>query len=240
MEFDPFLTATAILLVLTMGTVLLYYKRIRRVHEEYEKARRVVGDIVISFDRQLERQEGKLNEITRRTDILSSKNETIVDEVGKGEAQLAALSSEVKDLSKVVQGVSGRFEGINKKLEEMSEVQKRIIQRVDELEKAEHRAPRPKVSEAKIETAIPIKKEKALAPLTETELGVLEILAVEGEKTASEIKKRIQLSREHTSRLMRKLYEDGYLERDARKVPYTYHIKEEMLKILKKKVQSEV
>lgn len=239
MEFDPFLEVTTILLVLTVGITLLYYKRIRRVHEEYEKAKRVVGDIVISFDRQLGRQEGKLNEMTRRTEALSSKDEMIVDKMGKGEAQLATFVSEIKDLSKRVQEVSGRFEGVDKKLEEMSKVQERVTQRVDELEKTEHRGPRPKAPEAKIEAAIPIRKEKALAPLTETELGVLEILAVEGEKTASEIKKRIQLSREHTSRLMRKLYEDGYLERDMRKTPYTYHIKEEMLKILKKKGQSE-
>ena len=239
MEFDPFLTITTILLVLTMGITFLYYKRIRRVHEEYEKAKRVVGDIVISFNRQLERQEGKLNEITRRTDVFSSKNEMITDKIGKGETQLAAFASEIKDLSKMAQEVSEHFEGIDKKLEEMSKVQERITQRVDELEKVERRAPRLKVSEAKIETVIPIKKEKALAPLTETELGVLEILAVEGEKTASDIKKRIQLSREHTSRLMRKLYEDGYLERDMRKIPYTYHVKEEMLRILKKRDQGE-
>jgi len=238
-EFDPFLTITTILLVLTMGITFLYYKRIRRVHEEYEKAKRVVGDIVISFNRQLERQEGKLNEITRRTDVFSSKNEMITDKIGKGETQLAAFASEIKDLSKMAQEVSEHFEGIDKKLEEMSKVQERITQRVDELEKVERRAPRLKVSEAKIETVIPIKKEKALAPLTETELGVLEILAVEGEKTASDIKKRIQLSREHTSRLMRKLYEDGYLERDMRKIPYTYHVKEEMLRILKKRDQGE-
>jgi uncharacterized protein YoxC len=238
--FDPFLTTTAILLVLTMGIALLYYKRIRRVNEEYEKAKGVVGDMAISFDRQLERQGGKLSEITRRTDSLSSKNEMIIDKIGKGEAQLATFASEIKDLSKTVQEVSGSFERMEKKLEEMSNVQDRITQRVDELEKTEHRALRPKISETKIETVIPIKKEKALAPLTETELGVLEILAVEGEKTASEIKKRIQLSREHTSRLMRKLYEDGYLERDIQKIPYTYHVKEEMLKILKKKGQSQV
>jgi len=239
-EPDPFLTATTILLLLTLGIALLYYKRIRRVHEEYEKAKRVIGDIALSFDRQLERQEGKLNDVMHRTDALSSKNEMLADKIGKGEAQLAAFASEIKDLSKMMQEVSGHFEGIDRKLEETAKVQEGIIQRVDKLEKAEPRALRPKVSEEKIETAIPIRKEKALAPLTETELGVLEILTVEGEKTASEIKKRIQLSREHTSRLMRKLYEDGYLERDTRKIPYTYHVKEEMLKILKKRSQSEI
>ena len=71
--------------------------------------------------------------------------------------------------------------------------------------------------------------------LTETELTVLETLAAEGAKTAPEMNKRINLSREHTARLMKKLYENGYLERDTRKIPYTYRIKEEMLKILRKR-----
>ena len=89
-------------------------------------------------------------------------------------------------------------------------------------------------AKAKIETVIPIRKEKALAPLTETELSVLNILATEGAKTAPEIRDRIKLTREHTARLMKKLYEAGYLERDTRKMPYAYRIKKEMLRILKK------
>jgi hypothetical protein len=35
---------------------------------------------------------------------------------------------------------------------------------------------------------------------------------------------------------MKKLYEDGYLERDTRKLPYVYSIKEEMLRILRRRV----
>ncbi|HDD70352.1 MAG TPA: MarR family transcriptional regulator, partial [Candidatus Bathyarchaeota archaeon] len=67
-----------------------------------------------------------------------------------------------------------------------------------------------------------------------TELTVLEMLSSEGPKTAPEIKERIKLSREHTARLMKKLYEEGYLERDTNKIPFKYRIKKEMEKILKK------
>jgi DNA-binding Lrp family transcriptional regulator len=63
---------------------------------------------------------------------------------------------------------------------------------------------------------------------------VLEILALEGPKTAPEIKDRIKLSREHTARLMKKVYEEGYVERDTGKIPFKYRIKKEMEKLLKK------
>ena len=77
-----------------------------------------------------------------------------------------------------------------------------------------------------------------MAALTDTEVTVLEVLSAEGLKTAPEIKDRIRLSREHTARLMKKLYEKGYLEREAGKIPFRYSVKKEMEKFLKK-AQSE-
>jgi DNA-binding MarR family transcriptional regulator len=84
------------------------------------------------------------------------------------------------------------------------------------------------------EPVILIKRDKALAALTDTEIAVLEMLSSEGPKTAPEIKDRVQLSREHTARLMKKLYEEGYLEREVSKIPFKYSIKTEMEKLLKK------
>jgi DNA-binding MarR family transcriptional regulator len=81
---------------------------------------------------------------------------------------------------------------------------------------------------------IPIKRDKTLAALTDTEIIVLEMLSKEGAKTAPEIKERVQLSREHTARLMKKLYEQGYLEREAGKIPFRYSIKKEMEALLQK------
>jgi predicted HTH transcriptional regulator len=84
------------------------------------------------------------------------------------------------------------------------------------------------------EPVIPIKRDKAMAALTDTEIAVLEMLSAEGPKTAPEIKERVHLSREHTARLMKKLYEEGYLEREVGKIPFSYSIKKEMEKLLRK------
>ena len=70
--------------------------------------------------------------------------------------------------------------------------------------------------------------------LTDTEIAVLEMLSKEGAKTAPEIKERVRLSREHTARLMKKLYEEGYLEREAGKIPFKYSIKKEMENLMQK------
>ena len=81
---------------------------------------------------------------------------------------------------------------------------------------------------------MPIRRDKAIASLTETEVAVLEFLVAEGSKTAPEIKEKVQLSREHTARLMKKLYEEGYLERETGKLPFRYSVKKEMEKLLRK------
>ena len=73
-----------------------------------------------------------------------------------------------------------------------------------------------------------------MSQLTDTEVSVLEMIATEGSKTAPQIKERVKLSREHTARLMKKLYEGGYLERETAKIPFKYSVKKEMEKFLKK------
>jgi DNA-binding MarR family transcriptional regulator len=79
---------------------------------------------------------------------------------------------------------------------------------------------------------IPLRRESALASLTETELKILEILAQQGEKTAIQIRNEIKLTREHTARLMKKLYVSDYVERRTDRTPYVYRLKKEMETLL--------
>lgn len=229
MYSDLLLMVVTALLLITMGASALYYRRIRRVSEEYEEAKGVVDDIIISFNRQFQEQENRFRIATHETEAFSSEGKKILE---KHDRRLADLASKIEDISEVEQKLYTQIKKVDKKVNDLTVSQERIVRRIAEVEKTRYKAPTP---EAKIEAAIPIKKEKALAPLTETELVVLEILVKEGEKTAPEIREGIRLTREHTARLMKKLYEDGYLERDTRKMPYTYRLKEEMLKILKKR-----
>ncbi len=57
---------------------------------------------------------------------------------------------------------------------------------------------------------------------TPTELQVLTLLANEGPKSAPEIGKYVGRSREHTARLMKKLFDEGYVRRDQSRIPFRY------------------
>lgn len=65
-----------------------------------------------------------------------------------------------------------------------------------------------------------------LTSLTPTERQTIEILAKEGAKAAPELGKRLRKSREHTARLMKKLYLEGYVERESNYAPYRYKLNE--------------
>lgn len=237
MNYDIFLLITVLLLLLTLGVAIMYYRRIRRAQEEYKAAKGVVGDIVISFNKELKTQEERFTPFTQKTYALSSKSEECERRIKDHDQQLAELVKEVKDASKTQEAVSLKLDESDKKREELCAAQIEILKRIEALEKVEREL--SVMPEAKIEAVIPIKKERALAPLTETELMVLEMLTAEGEKTPPEINEKLRLSREHMSRLMKKLYENGYLERNTQKIPYTYCVKEEMLRIMKKKAEGE-
>src|SRR5207302_3950983 len=69
---------------------------------------------------------------------------------------------------------------------------------------------------------------------TPTELQVLTMHANEGDKSAPEIGRVVGRSREHTARLMKKLYEEGYIRRDQTRIPFRYSLVDRVKQTFKK------
>jgi len=69
---------------------------------------------------------------------------------------------------------------------------------------------------------------------TPTELQVLTLLVAEGPKSAPEIGQAVGRSREHTARLMKKLYEEGYIRRDQTRIPFRYSVVDRIKQAVKK------
>lgn len=230
--FDPVSIIATFLLLVTLAAFILYYRRIKSAQEEYEKAKSLVSDVIISVNKDLQRQGEKIASVSSKIETLLSENQRILSKLKEGGTSLAKLEGDITSLSEIEPKLSTQIKEVDKRVEEIMTAQKKIQEKITEGEKMRHKVTTQ--AEAKIEAAIPIRREKALAPLTQTELNVLEVLASEGKKTALEIRSRINLTREHTARLMKKLYEDGYLERNTRKIPYSYSLKDEMRKILRK------
>lgn len=240
-----------ILLVVTSAAAVEYYKQLRKAQKEYEKAREVVEDIVFSFNRELKREAErieafvyKIEDTNSKADIGLRKIEEIESKIEPLESQLSMQLEQIKTLEKNIENTNQRIQKAaleDSKIVEIETAQKTLENKVGNL--AEQIQKLTITPEAKLEPqrapipVVPIKRDKAISSLTDTEFAALDFLATEGPKTAPEIKEKLQLSREHTARLMKKLYEEGYLERETGKLPFKYSIKEEMLKLLKKPEQ---
>jgi hypothetical protein len=222
----------SVLLVVTAGVAFKYYRVLRTARKEYEGARDTVEDIVLSFNRQLQHEGERLEAVAYKVEGVSSTVEGVSKNVGRIQESLHVselkLASALQDRNEVFT----RLDGMDKELHGLVTSQSTFAVRVSNLD--EQLKQFMNIPEPNVQAVIPMRRDRVLAPLTETELSVLEMLASDGPNTAPEIKGRVKLSREHTARLMKKLYEGGYLERDTGKIPFNYSVKKEMEEILKR------
>jgi DNA-binding MarR family transcriptional regulator len=225
-----------IILVAVLGITAFaatqYYKQLRKATKEYQKAKGAVEDIILSVNRQFKNEENKLETVGYRVEASAARSEGAQKKTQELEGILKALESKVVDTLETSRATATQLGEIEKKTENFATVHEGLSKRIVEIEE---QLKQPQLTlETQLEGVIPLKREKAMAQLTNTEVGVLEFLVAEGAKTAPEIKERVKLSREHTARLMKKLYEEGYLERETGKIPFRYSVKKEMEKLLKK------
>lgn len=239
----------------------LSYQQYQQSLQEYAKAKDFLGDIVMSFGRELRREGEKFDGMVSKVegsystaDASYRKAERLENKIEPIETQLIAITQTQQDLTHSITTnladniqnstalkteLTGEMATLQAELQELITAQEAIKAKMAGLDDQVQKlavAP-PQIQEVRTEMvlpAVPIKRDKALAALTETEITVLEMLSKEGAKTAPEIKERVGLSREHTARLMKKIYEEGYVEREAGKIPFRYTIKREMEALLQK------
>jgi predicted transcriptional regulator len=229
---DALLVLLSILLGTTIIAALEYYRLLRKAQREYENARGAVDDILLSFNRQFKLEARKLEALGYRVEAASSRTDGALKKAEELDGMMRAIESRIATDSEDRESISSRLVDLDKRASDFVASQEAIMAKVTSLEQQANQF--KLVPEMHLEGVIPLKREKAMAQLTDTEVSVLELLVSEGAKTAPEIKEKVKLSREHTARLMKKLYEEGYLERETGKIPFKYSIKKEMEKLLKK------
>lgn len=221
-----------VLLAATIGASVEYYRQIRKAQKEYEKAREAVEDIVLSFNRELKREADRLELVAYKVEGNAAKADTSLKRVDSIEKKIAPIESKLRAISENDASILSKIAEVDTKTHNIEAAHQTLKTKITEVEEQVQKL--SAVPEIKIEPVIPIRRDKAMAALTDTEVTVLEMLSAEGSKTAPEIKDRVRLSREHTARLMKKLYEEGYVERETGKLPFKYSVKKEMAKLLKK------
>ena len=207
-----------LLLFLSVSVILvIYIKKAWKANAEYAKAKDLVEGVILSFNKDVEILKQKIEELDLRF-----QNMQLPD--------MAQIKTDIDTLSSRLEKLQEFCLTLEKKIENMKINFKKSSETFTQ-EKTGLKDQRDLILPVK--PAFPLKRERALAPLTPTELKVLEILSTEGDKTVREIRSRIGLTREHTGRLMKNLYDKGYVERRTDRIPYLYRIKKEMEEMLR-------
>jgi chromosome segregation ATPase len=226
--------------------VLSFNRELKRESERLEQiAFKVEGSLAKSdtglkkidnIEKRILPVENQLSNLEEQKRIFEDQQSILVNQKTLLDNQIGQINSIVQNNSSLTSVLAG----LDAKVRDIEAAQELLKVKIggfeEQIQKIASAPP-----EFKMETpmpVVPIKRDKALASLTNTEVAVLEMLSAEGSKTAPEIKERVQLSREHTARLMKKLYEEGYLEREVGKIPFRYSVKKEMERFLKKEEPS--
>ena len=125
--------------------------------------------------------------------------------------------------------LQSKYQGLANSIEELVAQHKRMLQ---ELEQLRSRMVVP-TSASPVLPALPpqprtaLPEDAALDRLTPTERQTL-VLLTESPLPAPELGKRLNKSREHMARLMKRLYLEGYVDREADRPPFRYKLNDKL------------
>jgi chromosome segregation ATPase len=172
--------------------------------------------------------------VTESASLITVIVEALSSRIQRSESALSALREDLAMTarrSERLEGNQGALRAANeevvRQLQEMLANDKKLLTEVEHLKsKIAGMGETAQVIEGlpKPGNFAAISEENMLASLTPTERRTLDILNAEGAKGAPELGKRLKKSREHTSRLMKKLYMEGYVSRESNRAPFRYKL----------------
>lgn len=215
--------------LIVVSSIILFVEslRIKKLTLEYDKSKNLLKDIIFSFNDQLKLNENEVKSLKEKISKLVKDKDEILTTLKSYEEAVLKIPKDLQEYNSFKEKIIHELESLKDSLHSLREKYDLLESRIHEIFKSEGELERKVV-----ESGILVTREGVLGSLNETEINVLKFLAEEGEKTANQIRDRFKLSREHSSRLLKKLYERGYLERSTRGKPYLYGIKREMKEFL--------
>jgi predicted transcriptional regulator len=183
----------------------------------------MLSAMVCSLSTRMEQNEVLTKELSEQLQILSANQARLNVEGQSGDKE--RLLGFIQDCMGNVKRVIQKVDGLQKNLRNVEQEVQEIRFRVDQLSVTGSQRAGTSVTPVGVVTG------ETLAKLSPTEKGVLGLL-VGGPKAAPDIGQLIMKSREHTGRLMKSLFEQGFVEREATRQPYEYRLNEKVKEVI--------
>lgn len=222
---DLIILGTTAFMLITIVFAIRYCNLLRLAQEEYVKAKNIVGEIVLSLKKRQDRQDENIEQLTFQVGAAHSSIERLTSHFHEIESQLRNLVPLVKSAPTKNEEVIAHVDLIKKEVDTLAENQQNLQRQLAEFEKNAQLVRKEEKGSPPAEGPWPFTN------LTETEHEILQFLMNEDAKTSPEVEKKIEKTREHTARLMKKLWQEGYIERDTHRIPYVYRVTENFKKM---------
>lgn len=198
-------SVVVLIVILTVGERAVRY--FRQSKQAVTESASLISVVVDALSSRVEVSESIVKEVKSGFQALNQRNENLEDD----QAKLRTGYLQLLD-----------------RLEEILSNDKKLISELEQLKAkiaSSQQVPHVVATTPQRENAgISIGDGDILGSLTPTERQTLEILRREGPKAAPELGRRLRKSREHTSRLMKKLYLEGYVDRESNHAPFRYKL----------------
>jgi predicted transcriptional regulator len=231
---DALAYALVTLLVLGMVAFTVLYRRLlSKAAEEYEKAGNTVRGLIATLKKRQDEQEQRAEQTSFDIEEAQAATDRAAIKLQELKKRISNLTRNTKANSTTNRNLTEEVKTVQREIQNILKTQDTLQRHITTLNKKIERTARHE----KIETNLNAETEP-LTNITETERQVLMMLVEEGPITSPKMEKKIRKTREHTARLMKKLWQDGYVERDTHRMPFTYHPTKELKKLLKKKTNN--
>lgn len=196
----------------------------------YREARQLLSAMVTSLSARIHQNETLTKQLSEQLQVFKADQARLRAEGPTVDSD--RLIGYMQDWIGNMRGFIEKLDQVQKNLKVMEAEFQEIRSRVYQLTQSQ---------EVKGDHAIPVGvvTEQSLAKLSQTERTVLDLL-VNGPKGAPQIGPVMGKSREHTSRLMKSLFEQGFVERETHRQPYEYRLNSKVREVLAKTTPEQI
>jgi DNA-binding MarR family transcriptional regulator len=202
------------LLAIIVAASILFYRKIKAATIEYENSKNGINGITFGFTRQLNRVQqdlSKLGDSINTTKTIAA--EALLKSNQSKEETLKGLEA-IKNIYDRVTSTEETLDSLKKEIQKLSQT------------------PKTKIVKQPVALPISVSQSNLIDQLTETEIMALKKIYELNEATGPVIKEHIGLTREHTARMLKKLYESGFVDRTTNAMPFRYSVRREVRDLL--------
>ena len=206
------------LLILSIIFTYSFYNKLRSATREYEISKDLVKAVTMTAKISIDKQKKEIEEIEYELENIQSQIEQNRRGLEYNQEKIDIVLENIISILKINKKMSESIMNLNEKINNTTMSRQNLKKPIQVMKK--------EIAENRSQYNSDFKTQQF--NLTLTEQSIIQVLLDEGPKTAPQIQSNIGKTREHTSRLLKKLWQEGYIDRETHSIPYRYRPSNEL------------